>query len=49
MERFKKEIIIKSVGGEPTEELTATQVLSLISSPASNPSRALAFDRNTEV
>jgi hypothetical protein len=40
---------IKYVDSDPTEELTATQVLSLISSRASNPFRALAFDRNTEV
>jgi hypothetical protein len=41
--------VIKYVDGDPTEELTATQVFSLISSRASNPFRALAFDRNTEV
>jgi hypothetical protein len=41
--------VIKYVDGDPTEELTATQVFSLISSLASNPFRALAFDRNTEV
>lgn len=40
--------IIISVDGEPTEELTATQVLSLISSRSSNPLRAIAFDRNIE-
>ncbi len=40
--------VIISVDGEPTAELTATQVLSLITSRASNPLRAIAFERNIE-
>jgi C-terminal processing protease CtpA/Prc len=40
--------VIISVDGEPTEELTATQVLSLINSWSSNPLHAIAFDRNIE-
>jgi hypothetical protein len=40
--------VIISVDGEPTAELTATQVLSLITSRASNALRAIAFERNIE-
>jgi hypothetical protein len=40
--------VIISVEGEPTKELTAPQVFGLITSRASNPLRALVFDRNKE-